>query len=174
MEPELIGKILGAVVATSLFCAYKFYQRNRNLKISKEKEGHGRSRSMSFNSSVFLAGVFPKTAEVRPAVINCLLLFKTCPSAIKLEEACKKLIYYDRFRSAVKFDGKDWKFVERDVKFEDHIVTAHVTNEKSIMDECEDVLKNDFDLGNGDSIKPLWMFQRIINKGAGLDGLLIR
>lgn len=172
MEPEFIGQIVAIIVATILYSAYQIYKKNRYAKSLKET--NGRPRSMSFNSSVFLSGVFPKDAEVRPAVINCLFLFKTCPSSILLEDACKKLIYFDRFRSAVKFDGKEWKFVERDINFQDHILTARVTSEKSIMDECDNIMKNDFDLGEGDSVKPLWVFQRIINEGAGFDGLLIR
>lgn len=132
----------------------------------------GRQRSMSFNSSVFLSGVFPTSAEVRPAVINSLFLFKTCPSAERLVDACNKLMHFDRFKSAVKFNGREWVFVDAEVDLINHILSVDVTSEKNMMEECDRIVMNN--LGEYDGAKPLWVFHRITNKGSGLSGLLIR
>lgn len=132
----------------------------------------GRQRSMSFNSSVFLRGVFPTSAEVRPAVINSLFLFKTCPSAERLVDACKNLMHFDRFKSAVKFNGQEWVFVDTEVDTSNHILSVDVTSEKNMMEECDRIVQNN--LGEYDGMKPLWVFHRITNKGSGLSGLLIR
>jgi hypothetical protein len=138
----------------------------------RENENNGKSRSMSFNSSVFFTGIFPKKVDVLLPVINVLLLFKIIPSVVILEDACKKLIQFNRFLSAVKHNGKEWQFVEVEVDFSNHIHTVEVSSEKGVMEETDRIAQNG--VGDYDGKKPLWNFHRIDNKGTGLSGLLIR
>lgn len=138
----------------------------------RKEEKKGRSRSMSFNSSVFVTGAFPKKAEVLPSIINVLLLLKTIPSTIILEDASKKLMQFDRFRNALKHDGKEWQFLDAEVDFSNQIQTVTVSSEKGVMEETDRIAQND--LGKYDGIRPLWIFHRITNQGIGLSGLLIR
>ena len=179
METKLVGQHLwvgtigmGAIGFTYILlqiCRTVFGRKAGNNDIKEDK---GRSRSMSFNSSVFLGGVFPPAAEVRPAIINSLFLFKTCPSNKDLLGAVEKLMTYDRFRNAVKFNGKEWQFVETEVDYCNHIKTVSVKSEKEMMAECDRI--SQLDLGEYDGVKPLWVFQKVINEGTGLSGLLIR
>lgn len=167
---------VAAVIAGSIPIAYAIYRVLCSLGNGKSgrqpSEGQGRSRSMSFNSSVFLSGVFPPTAAVRPAIINSLFLFKKCPSAEGLVDACKNLTYFDRFRNSVKFDGSEWRFVETEVNHSNHIKSTNVTSEAEMVVECDRIVQNN--LGEYDGVKPLWVFHRITNTGTGLSGLMIR
>lgn len=168
--------VAAAIVGAVLPIAYILYHFSGIFDpkkvIAEPTEIKGRNRSMSFNSSVFLSGVFPTSAAVKPAVINSLFMFKSCPSEAILVDACKNLVHFDRFRNAVKFDGKEWVFVETVVDFSKHIDTVTVISEKNMMDECDRIVLND--LGEYDGVKPLWTFHRLVNKGSGLSGLLIR
>ena len=179
MEQKSVNEHLwvGAIAAGAIGFTYVLIKMCTTVfggksKSPKAEEGGGRSRSMSFNSSVFLSGVFPPAAEVRPAVINSLFLFKTCPSSEKLVDACKSLMHYDRFKNAVKFDGKEWQFVETESNFNNHIKSVSVKTEAQIMEECDRIIQHN--LGEYDGSKPLWVFHRITNEGSGLSGLLIR
>jgi hypothetical protein len=126
---------------------------------------------MSFNSSILLNEVFPKKAEVLPSIIS-VLLFKTVPSAIILENAFEKLMQFNRFRSSVKHDVMEWQFFETEVNFSNQIHTVEVSTEKEVIEETDRIAQNG--LGKYDGTKPLWIFHRITNKGTGLSGLLIR
>ena len=165
-----------AVIAGSLTIAYAIYRLTCSLGNGKSgkqpSESQGRSRSMSFNSSVFLSGVFPPVAEVRPAIINCLFLFKKCPSTESLVDACKNLTHFDRFRNAVKFDGCEWRFVETEVNHSNHIKSTDIRSEAQMMEECDRIVQDN--VGAYDGVKPLWVFHRLTNTGTGLSGLLIR
>ena len=164
---------VGTIGMGAIGFTYILLQICKNIFGSKPAaEEKGRPRSMSFNSSVFLRGVFPPVAEVRPAIINCLFLFKTCPSSENLIGAAKKLMAFDRFRNAVKFNGKEWQFVETEIDYSNHIKTFNVNTEKEMMTECDKISL--LDLGAYDGVKPLWVFQRVVNKGTGLSGLLMR
>lgn len=178
MEPEKVNQYIfigtvGIGAVTVSYLLLQLYMKFSGKKVVvASSEGKGRARSMSFNSSVLLAGIFPPEAEVRPAIINSLFLFKTCPSAKSLEEACKNLAHFDRFKNGVKHNGKEWQFVETEVVFSNHIKTVGVVSEKNMMEECDRIVQNG--VGEYDGEKPLWVFHRIVNAGTGLSGLLIR
>lgn len=140
--------------------------------MSQVAPNNRKSRSMSFNSSAFLSGLFPKKTDVINPVINVLLLFKIIPSIVILEDACKKLIQFRRFKSAAKYNGKEWQFVEVEVDVSNHIQTVEVLSEKGVMEETDRIAQNGVE--NYDENSPLWKLHRIDNKGTGLSGLLIR
>ena len=124
---------------------------------------------MSFNSSVMVSGGFPKEAQVWPPIINCLFLVKECPTNVSLISAGQKLLYFDRFRSKVVFNGEDWTFTECDLNFADHIKTHNVMSEAEVMNEADRIAMNDLEQD-----RPLWCFHRIVNKGKGVSAVLIR
>jgi hypothetical protein len=82
------------------------------------------------------------------------------------------MMHYDRFRSSAKFDGEQWTMVEIDVKLGDQIRTVGVISEEAVMQEADRIMQNDLD--GYDGHRPLWVFHRIINKGTGVSGLLLR
>ena len=163
--------IPGFIVVGALTILYFGYQSCLN-KIRKDKMG--RSRSMSFNSSVMVNGAFPPTANVRSPIINCVFLFKNCPSREALNQSCLDLIQFNRFRSAVKLVNGEWTFDEVEVNVNNHVKTIEVTSETDVLAEADKIAEKEMTAADGNGNIPLWIFYRIINTGNGLSAVVIR
>ena len=159
--------MIGGSVSVVAVLAYLFLTKGKK-KAEQSKNGK-RSRTMSFNSSVMVSGGFPKETKVWPPIINSLFLVKECPNNVSLIAACQKLLYFDRFRSKVVFDGEDWRYEECDLNFADYIKTHNVMSEAEIMNEADRIATNDLEQD-----RPLWCFHRIVNKGTGVSAVMIR
>jgi len=86
---------------------------------------------------------------------------------------CKKLLFYERYRStAVKINGK-FTFVDLGVDainiYRDHIETVYVERGEDLVSIFDQICASDFELEG----KPMWKLYRIINKDASKPSALL-
>ena len=147
---------LGGIVTAGIIW---YWNRRRSQQQST------RARAVSFNSEIMLRGTFPSTTQAQDTVINAVLYFKNCPSTIQLELVCKKLLFYDRYRSAVSKIGNKWTFVDLGAEAininRDHLDTVYATSHEDILRIVDEICSTSIFEVEG---KPLWKIFRIINK----------
>lgn len=168
---------------TLLGLSYFIYKRNypslNGLDESEESllgQRSTRPRAISINSSQLVDGVFPKSVQEPPCIININLLFKELPSDDELVTAFTALLQHERFRCCPVYDktvkGYRFKYIHPvDIK-KNHLYHLSVESEEEALKRIEEISISDMtDLYNK---HPLWQIYKIENKGKGMNILLLR
>jgi hypothetical protein len=165
----LVGATYGAavVVTGALVMLFRRWTASRSPR---------RGRAMSFGSACLANGVFPEPAKAWETIINTVMYFDKCPSLEKVVAVCEGLMFYDRFRSALRILGpgrSEFVDISSSISIERDIIrTLEVGSDEEMTAKIDELCSNPFPVGE---THPLFMFYRLQHTGAnGRSATLVR